>query len=209
VGDDARWELATEALLAALKLRGLDYQLDEGGGAFYGPKIDVKVKDSLGREWQLTTIQFDFNLPERFQLSYVGEDGQEHQPIMLHRAILGSLERFFGILIEHYAGAFPLWLAPVQVRVLPITERHHDYARGVFDQLRAAGLRAELDDRSQSVGAKIKDARHERIPCLLVLGDQEAADGTVSVRTRRDGQLGTMPLPALLEKIKAEIDTRA
>jgi threonyl-tRNA synthetase len=209
VGEPERWTQALHSLEQAVKNVGMSSEVDEGGGAFYGPKIDLKIRDAIGREWQTSTIQFDFNLPERFDMTYVAEDGARHRPYMVHRALFGSLERFFGILIEHYAGAFPLWLAPVQVRVLPITERHHDYARTVFDQLRAAGLRAELDDRSQSVGAKIKDARHERIPCLLVLGDQEAADGTVSVRTRRDGQLGAMPLPALLEKIKAEIDTRA
>jgi threonyl-tRNA synthetase len=209
VGEPERWEQALHSLEQAVRNVGLESEVDEGGGAFYGPKIDLKIRDAIGREWQTSTIQFDFNLPERFDMTYVAEDGARHRPYMVHRALFGSLERFFGILVEHYAGAFPLWLAPVQARVLPITERHHDYARGVLAQLQAAGLRAELDDRSQSVGGKIKDARHERIPCLLVVGDQEAAEATVSVRTRQDGQLGAMAVPAFLEKMRDWIDTRA
>lgn len=194
VGDPEQWEAATEALRRALEKQGMAYDLDEGGGAFYGPKIDFHIKDALGRTWQCTTIQFDFNMPERFDLTYVGEDGRHHRPYMVHRAILGSLERFLGILIEHYAGAFPVWLAPVQVIVLPIADRHTPYARTVAATLRTAGLRAQVDERREKVQAKIRDAQLQKIPYMLVVGDREAADQTVAVRLRTGETLGPMPV---------------
>jgi len=205
VGDPARWEKALQALDRAVKKAGLNCEVDEGGGAFYGPKIDLKVKDAIGREWQTTTIQFDFNLPERFDMTYVGEDGQRHQPFMVHRALFGSLERFFGILVEQYAGAFPAWLAPEQARILPITERQLDYAFQVKKQMEAAELRVTVDENSSSIGAKIKEARNQRIQYLLVLGDQEMADGTASVRSRREDQLGAMKIDAIIAKINDDV----
>ena len=205
VGDPARWKQAMEALENAVKKAGLTCEVDEGGGAFYGPKIDLKVKDAIDREWQTTTIQFDFNLPERFDLSYIGEDGKKHQPYMVHRALFGSLERFFGILIEHYAGAFPLWLAPVQAILLPITEKQHEYARKVAEELRAADIRVELDDRAESLGSRIKDARNERIPYILVAGEREAEAGQIGVRNRREGELGAMSVAQLVEKMQKEV----
>jgi threonyl-tRNA synthetase len=204
VGDPARWEQATQSLEAALKAEGVPYAVDEGGGAFYGPKIDVKIRDCLGREWQLSTIQFDFNMAERFGLTYIGEDGREHQPYMVHRALLGSLERFFGILVEHYAGAFPLWLAPEQVRVLPITEHQLDYARGVAAQLRDADVRVTVDENSEKIGAKIRRAQMDRIPYMLVVGGREAEAGAVAVRRREGGDQGVMPRDAFLEQVRKE-----
>jgi threonyl-tRNA synthetase len=203
-GELARWEQATRSLEHALRSASLPYSVDEGGGAFYGPKIDVKVKDALGREWQLSTIQFDFNLPERFDLSFVGEDGKEHRPYMVHRALLGSLERFFGILIEHYAGAFPLWLAPEQVRVIPITDRELEAARGLADELAAAGFRAAVDTHSEKMGAKIRRAQQEKIPYMAVMGGREVQAGLVAVRARVEGDRGTMPRQAFIEALKRE-----
>jgi threonyl-tRNA synthetase len=194
VGEPARWEQAQQALKRALEVRGLPYEMDEGGGAFYGPKIDIKVKDALGREWQTSTIQFDFNLPERFDMKYVGEDGLEHQPIMVHRALLGSLERFFGTLIEHYGGAFPVWLSPVQAILIPIADRHNAYAHEVESQLRAAGLRVEVDDSSDRMQAKIRNAQLEKVPYMLVVGDREAEAGTVAVRLRSEEDLGAQSI---------------
>jgi len=205
VGDPARWEQALNALSNAVKKAGLECEVDNGGGAFYGPKIDLKVKDAIGREWQTTTIQFDFNLPERFDLTYIGEDGKKHQPYMVHRALFGSLERFMGILIEQYAGAFPMWLAPVQARVLPITEKQHEYARKVTDELKANGFRVELDDRAESLGARIKDARNQRTNYILVIGEREAENGQVGVRNRREGELGAMDLAELMKKMQFEV----
>jgi len=205
VGDPARWEQALNALSNAVKKAGLECEVDNGGGAFYGPKIDLKVKDAIGREWQTTTIQFDFNLPERFDLSYIGEDGRKHQPYMVHRALFGSLERFFGILIEQYAGAFPMWLAPVQAKVLPITEKQHEYARKVTDELKANGFRVELDDRAESLGARIKDARNQRTNYIIVIGEREAENGEVGVRNRREGELGAMKLADLMKKMQFEV----
>jgi threonyl-tRNA synthetase len=205
VGEPERWQKAMLSLEKAVEKCGLKCEIDEGGGAFYGPKIDLKIKDAIGREWQTSTIQFDFNLPERFDMTYIGEDGQRHRPFMVHRALLGSLERFFGILIEHYAGAFPLWLAPEQVRILPITERQHEYAKNLFADFRAKGFRAELDARSESIGAKIKDARNQRIPWMLIIGDREMEAGTVAARSRRDGEMGEMTIPAVIEKMQLEI----
>ena len=190
VGDEARWKQATLSLENALKTEGIAYQVDEGGGAFYGPKIDVKIKDVLGREWQMTTIQFDFNLPERFNLVYVGEDGKEHQPYMVHRALLGSLERFFAILIEHYGGAFPLWLAPEQVRVLVLTDNQLARGQEIVDALNAADFRATLDRKSDRMGAKIRRAQEEKVPYMIVIGPKEVEAGTISVRSRAGDQSG-------------------
>ena len=208
VGDPARWEKALVSLEKAVQKCGLECEVDQGGGAFYGPKIDLKIKDAIGREWQTTTIQFDFNLPERFNRTYVGEDGQKHQPFMVHRALFGSLERFFGILVEQYAGAFPLWLAPEQARILPITENQLDYAREKLAELRSKGFRVELDSRAASLGAKIKDARNARIPYLLVVGAEEAANGTFAVRSRREGELGAMNCEDLAKKWQDEVDKK-
>ncbi|MCL1887969.1 MAG: threonine--tRNA ligase [Kiritimatiellaeota bacterium] len=193
VGAPERWEQAIASLESALKSESLPYEVDEGGGAFYGPKIDFKIRDALGRQWQLGTIQFDFNMSERFALTYVGEDGKEHRPYMVHRALLGSLERFFGILIEHYAGAFPMWLAPEQVRVLPITENQHAYANDLLAQLRAKDIRATVDAGNEKVGAKIRRAQMDKIPVMLVVGGREAEAGAVAVRRREGGDQGVMP----------------
>jgi len=195
VGDPEDWERAQKALVRALEKEELAYSVDEGGGAFYGPKIDLKIKDALGRSWQCTTIQFDFNLPERFEMTFIGEDGKHHRPYMVHRALLGSLERFFGVLIEHYAGAFPPWLAPVQVKVIPIADRHNEYAHRVCSELLAAGFRVELDDAADRMQAKIRRAQLEKVPFMLVLGDREAEAGTVNVRPRKGKSLGAMTVP--------------
>jgi threonyl-tRNA synthetase len=208
VGEPERWDVALASLEKAVKKAGLECEVDEGGGAFYGPKIDLKIKDAIGREWQTTTIQFDFNEPERFDMTYVGEDGQRHRPFMVHRALFGSLERFFGILLEHYAGAFPLWLAPVQAEIIPITERQHEMAKKICAELRSRGLRVEIDDRSASMGAKIKDARNQRIQYMLIIGDQELENGTISVRNRKDGQLGELTVKEVAEKMLFEIDNK-
>jgi threonyl-tRNA synthetase len=205
IGTPARWEQAQVALRRALEAQGLPYQVDEGGGAFYGPKIDIKLKDGLGREWQATTIQFDFNLPERFEMTYVGEDGQEHEPYMVHRALLGSLERFFATLIEHYAGAFPVWLAPVQATVIPITDRHADYARQVAGQLRQASLRVEVDDSSNRMQAKIRDAQLQKVPYMLVIGNREMEAGAVAVRLRSGEDLGAMPVPDFIARAQEAV----
>ncbi len=206
VGSDEHWELSTNALKSALEKQGLEYEIDPGEGVFYGPKIDIKIKDCLDRSWQCSTIQVDFNLPERFNVNYTGQDSQPHAPIMVHRALLGSLERFFGVMIEHYAGAFPLWLAPVQVRVLTITDRQDEWARNVFGQLRKAGLRAEIDLRNEKLGKKVREAQVEKIPYMLVLGDQEVADKTVSPRTREGRKLDAMPVESFVEMILAETE---
>jgi len=177
--------------------------------AFYGPKIDVKLLDALGRKWQLSTVQFDFTLPKRFGLEYVAEDGKRHQPLMVHRALYGSIERFFGTLIEHYAGAFPVWLAPVQVAVMPITDRQQDYAKTVHAKLEAAGLRAHLDDRKEKVNLKIRDAQMQKVPYMLVVGDREAEAGTVSVRHRKHADMGVKPLDEFIAGIRTNIDTKS
>ena len=204
VGDPANWEQATASLLHAVEKEGVQCEVDEGGGAFYGPKIDLKIKDALGREWQTSTIQFDFNLPERFDISYVGADGMKHRPYMVHRALLGSLERFFGILTEHYAGAFPLWLAPEQVRILPISDKFLPYAEKIANSLRAAGLRADIDREADPIGAKIRRARASRLPYQLVVGEKEEAEATVAVRSRA-GEEGSMTLDALLARLQKEV----
>jgi len=190
IGDDATWEVAEGSLVNALEQKNLLHKRMEGEAVFYGPKIDIHIKDALGRLWQCTTIQFDFNLPERFNMTYVGPDGREHRPYMVHRTLLGSLERFFGVLIEHYAGAFPVWLAPVQARLIPIADRHNDYAYKLRDELKEARLRVEVDDSDERMQAKIRQAQLEKIPYMLVLGDREVADGTVSLRLRTEEDLG-------------------
>ena len=208
VGEPERWEKAIDSLRKAVEKCGLDCDVDEGGGAFYGPKIDLKLRDAIGREWQTTTIQFDFNLPERFDMTYIGEDGKKHRPFMVHRALLGSLERFFGILVEHYAGAFPMWLAPVQARILPVSDKQLDIAKQYCKELRGMGFRVDVDEQAAGLGAKIRTARQERIPYLLVLGEKEAENGTLAVRNRRDGELGEMNLSNLAEKMKEAVDNR-
>jgi threonyl-tRNA synthetase len=205
VGGDDVWEEATASLRAALEDQGLHYEVDEGGGAFYGPKIDVKIKDAIGRFWQCSTIQVDFNEPERFDISYIGQDNQQHRPIMIHRALFGSLERFMGVLIEHYAGAFPVWLAPVQAVVLPIADRHGEYGAKVVESLKASGFRAQLDDRNEKTGYKIREAQMQKIPYMLVVGDREAEAGAVSVRSRAEGDKGAISLDDFTALLRAEI----
>ena len=208
-GDPEKWIAPTEALREALERAGLPYEIDEGGAAFYGPKIDLKIKDALGREWQLSTIQFDFNLPERFDLKYIGEDGQEHQPYMIHRALLGSMERFFGVLIEHYGGAFPVWLSPTQVMVIPIADRHLEYAEKVQKQLKEAGIRVKIDSSGSRMQAKIRDAQNMKIPYMLVVGDREAAEGAVNVRLRSGEQQGSLPIGEFVERIRGVVASKA
>jgi len=209
LGSDEYWQRAEDALVEALAERDIAYERIEGEAAFYGPKIDIKVEDAIGRLWQLTTVQFDFNLPERFDLEYIAEDGRAHRPIMIHRALFGSVERFFGVLIEHYAGAFPLWLAPIQVAVLPITDRINDYAKMVSDELRAAGLEVELNTRSEKIGAKIRDAQMQKIPFMLILGDREQEENKVAVRERKQGDIGTMTIVEFKEMARRLVESRA
>ncbi|MGH9561152.1 MAG: threonine--tRNA ligase, partial [Terracidiphilus sp.] len=201
-GSDENWNLAIRSLDNVLKAKGIPYKTIPGEAAFYGPKIDVKLVDVLGRLWQLSTVQFDFNLPARFELEYVGEDGERHQPVMVHRALFGSVERFFGVLIEHYAGAFPLWLAPVQMGLVPISERHVAYAQKVEAALKDAGFRVETDDRNEKMNAKIRDFANQKTPYIIVFGDKEEAAGAVSVRTRGKGDQGSMPLKDFIAKAK-------
>lgn len=208
-GDPAQWELAERSLESALQKRNVPFRRMPGEAAFYGPKIDIKLVDAIGRPWQLTTVQFDFLLPQRFGLEYVGPDGQGRQPIMVHRALLGSIERFFGVLIEHYGGAFPVWLSPVQAVVLPISERHLDYARKVFQELQAASVRVQLDDRNEKLNARIRDAQLQKVPFMLVVGDREAEKGGVAVRRRDTGDAGFQPLAQFIPSIRTLIDTRA
>jgi threonyl-tRNA synthetase len=204
VGSEDKWRQATTALEAALKSRNIAYQIDPGEGVFYGPKIDIKIKDALGRSWQCSTVQIDFNNPERFDLGYTGEDGKSHQPIMIHRALMGSIERFFGILIEHYAGAFPTWLAPVQALVLSITDKQRDYASSVTARLRAGALRAEADLRNEKIGFKIREAEKAKVPYMLVVGDREAQTGNVSVRGRSGANVGSLTVEAALDLIRKD-----
>ncbi|MBF8251233.1 MAG: Ser-tRNA(Thr) hydrolase / threonyl-tRNA synthetase [Deltaproteobacteria bacterium] len=198
VGEPAVWDEATEALREGLERHNLSYKVDEGGGAFYGPKIDLKIKDSIGRSWQCSTIQVDFNLPEKFDVNYIGEDSKKHRPIMIHRALMGSLERFFGVLIEHYAGAFPTWLAPVQALVMTITDNQIAYADGVLDKLRKAGIRADIDKRNEKIGYKIREAQMQKIPYMLVVGDKEMENQGVSVRKRSGEDLGSMDIDGFI-----------
>lgn len=205
MGSDEDWEMATDALRGALDDLGLNYAVNEGDGAFYGPKIDFHLQDSIGRTWQCGTIQLDFQLPLRFGLEYIGADGEKHRPIMIHRVAFGSIERFIGILIEHFAGAFPTWLAPVQARVLPISEKYMDYAGKVLDTLKAAGIRAEIDNRSEKIGYKIREARLAKVPYMLIVGAKEEEEGLVSVRSRFAGDEGQKELDAFIAEIKKEI----
>jgi threonyl-tRNA synthetase len=205
IGEEQRWLDAEDALRRVIEENKLPFEVDEGGGAFYGPKIDLKIEDALGREWQATTIQFDFNLPERFDMVYVGADGQEHRPYMIHRALLGAWERFFGLLIEHYAGAFPTWLAPVQVKIIPIADRHLNHARKIEKEMKSRGVRAEVDDRSERMNQKIRQAQLEKIPYMVVVGDKEMADNSVSVRPRSGDPLPTQSLSDFLEILCKEI----
>jgi threonyl-tRNA synthetase len=205
VGTDQGWELATNSLVQALETKGWDYVLDEGGGAFYGPKIDLKIKDAIGRLWQCSTIQVDFNLPERFNLSYMADDGSRQRPIMIHRAIFGSLERFFGVLVENYAGDFPLWLSPTQVRLLPVSDAQRDYADQVAQELRQQGFRIEVDTSGDRLGKQIRTAEMEKIPVVAVIGKREVESGMLSVRTRKEGELGTLSVAELVAKMSQPI----
>ncbi len=206
-GEEKNWEVATEALRNALDRAKIDYSIDEGGAAFYGPKIDLKMVDALGREWQLSTIQFDFNLSERFELEFIGEDGKANRPYMIHRALLGSMERFMGVLIEYYAGAFPVWLAPVQAVLIPIADRHLDYAREVKGKLAEKGLRVEVDERSERMNAKIRDAQNQKIPYMLVVGDKEMESGQVALRLRNNENPGAMSLDDFLKQALSDIES--
>lgn len=208
MGDDAIWEAATEALRNAIEAKGIPYVINPGDGAFYGPKLDYHIEDSLGRTWQCGTIQLDMNLPERFQIEYVGEDGQKHRPIMIHRACFGSMERFIGILTEHYAGAFPTWMAPVQVKILPISEKHVEYAEQLAKQMHRDYVRVEVDDRNEKIGYKIRQAQMAKVPYMLVVGDKEVEEGTVNVRKHGGDELGSVPFEEFFNAIKIEIKER-
>ena len=208
MGDDAIWEAATDALRNAIEAKGIDYVINPGDGAFYGPKLDYHIEDSLGRTWQCGTIQLDMNLPERFNVEYIGEDGQKHRTIMIHRACFGSMERFIGILTEHYAGAFPTWMAPVQVKILPISEKHVEYANQLAKQMRHDYVRVEVDDRNEKIGYKIRQAQMEKVPYMLVVGDKEMEDNSVNVRKHGGDELGTVPFDEFFNSIKIEIKER-
>ena len=209
LGGDEKWELAIRSLESALGKLDIPYKTIPGEAAFYGPKIDVKLVDAIGRLWQLSTVQFDFNLPQRFELEYVAEDGTRKQPVMVHRALFGSVERFFGVLIEHYAGAFPLWLSPVQVVMVPIAERHSNYANQVAEKLKEAGVRVQVDARNEKMNAKIREHTLQKVPFMLVLGDREAAEGNVTVRDRSRGDIGAMSLDEFKELTTRLVQTRA
>jgi len=210
VGTDAEWEEATEALRVAAGKMGLDLVMDEGGGAFYGPKISVQARDAIGRTWQVSTIQVDFQMPQRFEMEYVGADNERHQPIMIHRALFGSIERFFAILVEHYAGAFPAWLAPVQVTVLPVADRHDDYAQQLVDRFRADGFRADLvDAHADTLGARVRRSKLEKVPYVLVVGDDDAEHGTVGVNARGTDQPERgVPVDTFVARLAAEVEAR-
>ncbi|NJL69107.1 MAG: threonine--tRNA ligase, partial [Microcoleus sp. SM1_3_4] len=208
VGNDEVWDLATAALISALDAKGWDYVTDEGGGAFYGPKIDIKIQDAIGRLWQCSTIQVDFNLPDRFDMQYVAPDGTRQRPIMIHRAIFGSLERFFGILIENYAGDFPLWLAPVQVRILPVSNDLEEYAKSVANSLKKAGFRVEIDRSGERLGKQIRNAELDKIPVAIVAGKKEVAEQTLSVRTRKQGDIGTLTMSDLQSRLKLAVEEK-
>jgi len=205
IGTEEQWVKAESSLKEVLEEKGLPYKIDEGGGAFYGPKIDLKIEDALGREWQMTTIQFDFNLPERFEMVYTGPDGREHRPYMVHRALLGAWERFFGMMIEHYAGAFPLWLSPVQVVVIPVSDQHLGYARKLADELKLLGIRIKVDDSPERMNQKIRQAQLEKIPCMVIVGEREASSSTVSVRLRSGKQVQALPFNEFKEKLLANV----
>ena len=205
MGSDEVWETATKALQDALDERGMEYKINEGDGAFYGPKIDFHLRDSIGRTWQCGTIQLDMLMPENFDLNYIGEDGQKHRPVMIHRVAYGSLERFIGILIEHFAGAFPAWLAPVQVKILPITDRHMEYAKKVAKEMWDQNIRVVVDERNEKIGYKIREAQMQKIPYVLVVGDKEMESGTVAVRKRGEGDLGPQETEVFTQQLLAEI----
>ena len=209
IGSEELWAAATDGLKGALDELDVDYQLNEGDGAFYGPKIDFHIRDSLGRTWQCGTIQLDMNLPERFDLSYVGADGEKHRPVMIHRVVYGSIERFIAILTEHFGGAFPLWLAPVQARIMTITDRADEAAKQLYDRMFKAGLRVETDLRNEKIGFKVREAQVQKIPYMLTLGDREVAEGTVAVRSRTGENLGTIPQDRLVELLLKENDAQA
>lgn len=208
IGSDEDWEMATEVLKNALEKKGMEYQINEGDGAFYGPKIDFHLRDSLDRTWQCGTIQLDFQMPELFDLNYIGEDGEKHRPVMIHRVVFGSMERFIGILTEHYAGAFPVWLAPIQVRIIPITERHHDYANELARQMKESGIRVDVDARSEKMGYKIREGQLQKIPYLLVVGDKEVEARTVSIRKRKEGDVGSQGYEEFIKELVSEIAHR-
>ena len=203
------WDAAESALEQALKKKGVEYHVNPGDGAFYGPKLDFNVTDAIGRPWQLGTVQLDYGQPDRFRLTYIGADNTEHRPVMIHRAILGSLERFIGIIIEHFAGAFPVWLAPVQASVLPLSEKFVDYANDVARKLRAAGLRIEVDESNEKLGAKIRDAQLEKIPYMLIVGEKEASTGAVSLRKRSGGDQGSVSLDQFIAEARRQISSRS
>ena len=207
-GNDELWEKATDSLKKALDHEGLEYEIDEGGGAFYGPKIDIKIKDALNREWQMSTIQFDFNLPERFDMTYIGEDGKEHRPFMVHRALLGSIERFMGVLIEHYAGSFPVWLAPVQVAVIPVSQNYFDYAQKIVSSLIDENIRVKFDKRNEKIGYKIRDWETQKVPYMLIVGDKEVTNNTISIRKHKHGDLGESKLDDFISELKSSIKNR-
>ncbi len=205
IGSDEDWEMATNGLKNALEDLKLPYAVNEGDGAFYGPKIDFHLEDSIGRTWQCGTIQLDFQLPQRFEAEYIGEDGRKHRPVMIHRVVFGSIERFLGILIEHFAGKFPLWLSPVQVKILPVSDKSLDYAKEIEGILQSEGLRCEVDERTEKIGYKIRAAQLEKIPYMLILGEKEAQAGSVSVRERESGDLGSMTVEELLEILRGKM----
>ena len=208
MGSDEDWERATNGLKAAMEELGREYDINEGDGAFYGPKLDFHLVDAIGRTWQCGTIQLDMQMPERFELEYTGEDGQKHRPVMIHRVVFGSIERFIGILIEHFAGAFPTWLAPVQVKIVPISEKFHDYAQQLQQQLDSQGIRVEGDYRAEKMGYKIREAQLQKIPYMLVVGEKEQSEGNVSVRSRSEGDLGAMSVEAFTDMVRAKIATK-
>jgi threonyl-tRNA synthetase len=208
VGDDETWAKATDSLKHALEKENLKYEMDEGGGAFYGPKIDIKIKDALNREWQLSTVQFDFNLPQRFEMKYIGEDGKEHQPFMVHRALLGSIERFMGILIEHYGGSFPPWLAPVQVAIVPVSQNYFDYAKQVTEELKKNDVKTELDLRNEKIGYKIRDWETQKVPYMIIVGEKEKESNSISVRQHKKGDLGSFGLTEFIDKLQFEINQK-
>ena len=209
MGDEAVWHFAEDTLQAAITELGKDFQVNPGDGAFYGPKIDFHLVDAIGRTWQCGTIQLDFQLPQRFEVEYIGDDGEAHRPIMIHRVCFGSIERFIGILTEHFAGKFPTWLAPVQVKVLPISDKYLAYGNKVMEELKAAGIRCELDERAEKIGYKIREARNERVPYMLVVGQKEEESGLVSVRSRFEGDEGQKELSVFLDDVKKEISSRS
>jgi len=209
MGSDEDWEMATDALKNALEAKNMDYKVNEGDGAFYGPKIDFHLEDSLGRTWQCGTIQLDFQMPERFDLTYVGADGEKHRPVMIHRVVFGSIERFIAILTEHFAGAFPVWLSPVQVKILALVEKHHPYVLELKRAMEEKGIRVEVDLRNEKIGYKIREAQMEKVPYMLVIGDQETENRTVAVRSRKEGQLGSMKVEEFISKVLDEIKSKA